>query len=255
MTPAQPTEGYLSYYYADELGRWPVRAITRIKDNKSDPNIETATYGLFSTCQERMRSGIEHNRPSHVFFVCKPRGNPRQVTGYYELGWSTPGSLRRRTRDFALAARSMRFIDPIDLAALPGTLPADLAGRWRLNKRLDAAHTRALLAVINGRPDRTVDYLAEVDRLERINAFHSGFRYPSWRRIEPFTWNDAARYLEETPLDPDASKVRNSSPTGWWHCTACPELTENAALLKACPHCHRIDTLRPLAATDLKEAA
>jgi hypothetical protein len=95
----------------------------------------------------------------------------------------------------------------------------------------------------------------EIDRLERLNAYHSGYRYPSWRRTEPFTWADAERYLKEAPDDADAGKVRNSSPTGWWRCTTCDKLTENRALLKACPHCHEIDTLRPLAAADLQEDA
>lgn len=254
LNPGVPAHGYASFYYCDELGGWPVRSITRLKDNKSDPNLETGTYGLFSTCEQKMRSGIVSNRPRDIFFVCRPRGGPRQVSGYYELGWYTPGALRQRTRDFALAARAMRFIDPIPLPELPDGLADVLGGGWRLSKRLDPDETRRLRTVIDSMPDRTPDYLGEIDRLERLNAYHSGYRYPSWRRHQRFTWADAERYLQEVPHDPTAPKVRNSSPTGWWRCTACPVLTENAALLKACPHCHRIDTLRPLAATDLREA-
>ena len=69
LDPAAPATGYASYYLSDELARWPVRAITRIKDNKSDPNLETGTYGLFSTCQREMRSGIVHDPPRYIFFV------------------------------------------------------------------------------------------------------------------------------------------------------------------------------------------
>jgi hypothetical protein len=255
LDPGEPATGYASYYLSDELAIWPVRAITRIKDNKSDPNLETGTYGLFSTCQREMRSGIVRDPPRYVFFVTRPREGPRQLTGYYRLGWYTPGSLHRRIRDFALAADAMRFVDSIPLPALPDGLAATLAGRWRLNKRLTAAQTEALAALVDGLPDRTPEYLREIDRLETINRFHSGYRYPSWRRDEPWTWADAGRYLREAPLDPTAPKLRNSSPTGWWRCASCKQLTENAALLKACPHCHELDTLRPAAANDLQEIA
>jgi len=254
LDPAVPAHGYASFYYCDELGGWPVRSITRLKDNKSDPNLETCTYGLFSTCEQKMRSGIVSSRPRDVFFVCRPPGRLRQVSGYYEIGWYTPGALHKRTRDFALAARAMRFIDPIPLPELPDGLADVLGGSWRLTKRLDPEETRRLRTVIDSMPDRTPDYLGEIDRLERLNAYYSGYRYPSWRRNQRFTWADAERYLQEVPHDPTAPKVRNSSPTGWWRCAACALLTENAALLKACPHCHHIDTLRPVAATDLREA-
>ena len=250
----QPATGYASYYLSDELAAWPVRAITRVKDNKSDPNLETGTYGLFSTCQQEMRSGIVRHKTPYVFFVTKPRAGAREITGYYALRWYTPGSLRRRIRDFALAAESMRFIDPIPLTALPAELATVLGGKWRLNKRLTPDQTQALLAVIDGFPDRTSEYLLEIDRLELINRYHSGLRYPSWRRAERWTWADANRYLREAPIDLDAPKIRNSSPTGWWRCSQCTRLTENAALLKACPHCHELDTLRPAAAEDLLEA-
>jgi hypothetical protein len=254
LDAAVPAHGYASFYYCDELGGWPVRSITRIKDNKSDPNLETGTYGLFSTCEQRMRSGIVTNRSREMFFVCRPHGGPRQVSGYYELGWYTPGALRQRTRDFALAAREMRFIDPIPLSELPDGLADVLNGSWRLSKRLDSDQTARLRAVIDAMPDRTSNYLSEISRLEKLNAFHSGYRYPSWRRDKPFNWADSERYLQEASYDPDAPKIRNSSPTGWWRCVACPAFTENAALLKACPHCHSIDTLRPLSAIDLQEA-
>jgi hypothetical protein len=252
---AEPAIGYVSYYLCDELARWPVRAVTRIKDNKSDPNLETGTYGLFSTCEEKMRSGIVASAPRYLFFVTRPRKAGRQLTGMYELGWWAPGSLHLRTRDFALAARAIRFIDPVPLEQLPGELAGLLSGKWRLNKRLDSEHTAALVRYVASRPDKTSDYLQEVDRVERINQFHSGYRYPTWRREDPWSWADAARYLKAAAVDPDAPKIRNSSPTGWWRCTQCGEATENAALLKACPACHELDTLRPLAAYELSQEA
>ena len=254
LASAPDAPGYASYFYRDDLGALPVRAITRLKDNKADPNLETGTYGLFSTCEEKMRSGIVRSGARYLFFITRPRNRPRELVGYYELGFYTPGALRARTRDFALAARSMRFIEPIPLSELPTELTAVLAGPWRLNKLIGAAQSVALRAVIDAHADRTREYLAEVDRLERINLYYSGFRYPSWRRSDPFTWDDGEHYLRQAALDPDAPRLSNRSPTGWWRCRACERLTENAALLKACPYCQRLDTLRPTAAPDHEES-
>jgi hypothetical protein len=64
--------GYLSFYYSEPLARYPIRHITRPADNKSDPNIETATYGLFSICERQMRGKlVREGRPVKVgyFFV------------------------------------------------------------------------------------------------------------------------------------------------------------------------------------------
>src|ERR1700728_2754701 len=243
---ATPEFGYASYYLSDDLARLPVRAVTRIKDNKSDPNLETATYGLFSTCEQKMRSGIVTSCPRYLFFITRPRNGPRQLTGMYELKWWAPGSFRHRTRDFALAASSIRFIEPVALESLPGTLGPALSGRWRLNKRLDSEQTAALTAYVMGRPDMTGAYLQEIDRVEQINVYHSAYRYPTWRRTGPFSWSDAARYLKAGVADSDLANVPNTSPSGWWRCIDCGADIENAALLKACPACHEHGTLRPL---------
>jgi hypothetical protein len=245
--------GYVSYYLADDLSRWPVRAVTRIKDNKSDPNLETGTYGLFSTCEQKMRSGIVACDARLLFFVTRPRGAERHLVGMYELGWWAPGSLHQRTRDFALAASAMRFIDPVPLDRLPGSLAPRISGKWRLFIRLDSQDAKALARYVRAQPDQTVHYLGEVDRVERVNRFHSGYRYPTWRRSDPWTWDDASRYLKPAIADPKAPKIRNSSPTGWWRCAQCGNTTENAALLKACPQCHELDTLRPLDAHELSK--
>lgn len=257
LDSVEPSFSYASFYYADELARLPVRAITRIKDNKSDPNIETRTYGLFSTCQEKMRSGIVRHRPRYLFFVARPRGGPRQLTGMYELGWWAPGSLSGRIRDFSLMAKSVRFVTPEPLHNLPDEAVSGLSGRWRLEKRLEPGATSALVGHLMAKPDRTAEYLLEIDRMERINRFHSGYRYPTWRRTAPWTWDDAKRYLNAAPSgDPEPLKINNSSPSDWWSCADCGEQVENRALLKACPECGHLGSLRPLPAAphDMEEA-
>jgi hypothetical protein len=244
--PDRPPLGYASFYYADDLAALPVRAVTRIKDNKSDPNIETGTYGLFSTCQERMRAGIVKHGASHLFFFARPRGAERHLTGMYELAAWTPGALGADAGDFALAAGGVRFIAPIPLSQLPSELATALGTRWRLSKRLSVAQTHELAALIAAKPDMTSDYLLEVDRLERLNKFHSGYRYPTWQREDPWTWADAAAYMRPADAAAGGARVSNASPTGWWGCEACDAAIENGALLKACPSCRKLGTLRPL---------
>ena len=66
-----PATGYLSVYLSEDLSKLPIRAITRPNDNKSDPNIETGTYGLFSTCERGMRAGIVNNKARFIIFLSK----------------------------------------------------------------------------------------------------------------------------------------------------------------------------------------
>ena len=248
---AQPATGYLSMYLADDLSRLPVRHITRPHDNKSDPNIETGTYGLFSTCEHQMRSGIVNRGAQYIVFVCRWDGR-RVVSGFYRLAWRAPGTLHSpKKADFVLAADTVHFINPpIPVSGLPEHLAAVAGTRFRLFKRLESAHTEELISILSGRPNALLEYLAEIDRLERFQAFHSGYRYVSWQQREPFTWDMAHRYLE-----PSASlnASPNQSATGTWLCanSACGLYVVNQALLKRCPFCGSMGTLQPV--TDLAE--
>lgn len=253
LEPAKPPQAFASFYHCDELASWPVRGITRIRDNKSDPNIETGTFGLFSTCEELLRASVVRHRPEYLFFVTRPRGAGRVLAGYYRLGWLTEGPLHGRARDFVIAAREIRFIDPWPLDSLPTDLRLPLAAKWRLSTRLPTEQVRAIARLVDSRPDRTPDYLAEVTRMEAINRYHAGFSYPTWKRTGPWTWDDASLYLEGASPDATAEKVQNSSPTGRWLCSECSQEVANAALLKACPHCGKLGTLRPAPAA--REAA
>src|SRR5690349_12165 len=119
--PAQPWSlikdngtGYLSIYLNEPLARWPIREITRPGDNKSDPNIETGTYGLFSTCEPHMRRRIVLDGAATVFFMTSRRGRGRLLTGYYHMKWFSEGGRGAENKDYALAADQVRFVDPID---------------------------------------------------------------------------------------------------------------------------------------------
>ncbi len=239
LNPSSEAGGYLSFYYSDDLSRLPVRWVTKPGDNKSDPNLETLTYGLFSTCARSMRSGIVTRRCSHLFFVTT-RKDERVLTGYYHLRWYADGVFGGM-RDFCLVADRARFIEkPMPLTEVDRRCGTHLAGLFRGMRLLSPKECKKMARLIDTRPDATAAYLEEIDRLERFNLKHGGYRYIAWKQTDKFSWNLARHYLQKTP-----SAVLNSSPSGLWVCVTCTESTGNKALLKRCPHCGAVGTLRP----------
>lgn len=111
--------GYLSVYLSEPVARYPIRYVTKKADNKSDPNIETGTYGLFSTCERPMRRKIAREGRRYLFFVTSHARRSRALTGYYEPAWFTESTGGAANGDFALAATAMRFIEPLPLDELP----------------------------------------------------------------------------------------------------------------------------------------
>jgi rubrerythrin len=235
--------GYLSFYYSEPLARWPVRQITRPGDNKSDPNIETGTYGLFSTCEPPMRNRIVKDGAATIFFLTrrKPK-QPRVLTGYYHIGWYTEGTQGAVNNDYALAASAVRFFDLIPTTELPAELAAVCGERFRTSKPIGADLTTALRGVCDAQPDLTTRYIEEVRRVERFARARSGFAYPSWARQEGFSWDNAKDYY---PGGDTVAKVPNSSKTGKWRCSECGYIITSGALLKKCPLCEKNSTLKP----------
>ena len=244
-----PATGYLSVYLSEDLSRLPIRAITRPNDNKSDPNLETGTYGLFSTCERGMRSGIVNNKAQFIVFLTK-RGKERVVAGYYRLAWKTEGVLHASKRDYALAADYVHFAaEPIPVSHLPEQVRAAAERKFRLSKRLNAVETQTIIGALDSRPNALEDYLSEIDRVERFQAFHSGYRYVSWQQKEPFGWELARQYLVESNA---LGTGPNQSPTGFWQCTnlECGKFINNRSLLRMCPFCGAMGTLQTVADID-----
>ena len=238
-----PATGYLSVYLSEDLSKLPIRAITRPQDNKSDPNVETGTYGLFSTCERGMRAGIVKNKAQFILFLCR-RGNQRVVAGYYRLAWKTEGIWHATKQDYALAAESVHFVDPpIPVSDLPEPSKSAASTRFRLSKRLSATETQTIVAALDSRPNALGDYVGEIDRVERFQGFHSGYRYVSWQQKEPFGWDLARRYLVESNAP---GTVSNQSPTGFWQCTNpdCGKFINNRSLLRRCPFCGAMGSLQ-----------
>src|SRR6266568_2401005 len=103
--------GCLSVYYSDDMSPLAVRWITKPGDNKSDPNLETMTYGLFSTCSKAMRSGIVKRGAEYLFFATR-RGGTRVLSGSSRN--DSPGTWRlgislQRTQEHRLPRYGMRL--------------------------------------------------------------------------------------------------------------------------------------------------
>lgn len=245
LPPTEKAEGVLSFFYSEDEAAVPIRAIMLPNNNKSDPNIETATYGLFSTCSQATRAGIVEHGTRYMFFVTR-RGKGRMLAGYYRLRWYTGGNLPGR--DFAVAADQVHFIDPgLPLRNLPESLRSHCTKRFRLSACLGASATQELLDLLNRSPNAIERYLREVERIERRNMHLTGFRYVAWQRKEPFTWEEARLYLPETAhsslASPSSARRINTSRTGKWSCTHCGKITSSDALLRLCPSCKQAGTL------------
>jgi len=238
--------GYLSVYFSEPLARWPVREITRPGDNKSDPNIETGTYGLFSTCEPTMRNRIVQDGAATIFFLTtRKKHQGRVLSGYYKIGWYTEGTQGAVNHDYALAANEIRFINPILTKELPEPLATICSAPFRTMKPIEGESAAALTRICDGQSDQTANYLDEVERIERFARARSGYAYPSWGREVGFTWDDAADYYQ---TDVELSKVPNSSKTRRWRCREpeCGYVIKSGALLKKCPLCKKTATLMPV---------
>src|SRR5205823_12615425 len=115
-----------------------------------------------------------------IFFMTR-RGRERVLAGYYRLRWYAVGNPNQVPPDYALAADAIRFVNPpIPLTDVPLKLRRVVSKRFRIFKHVDAETTASLLAVFNRLKDRSNEHLAEIDRLERFNRRHTGYRYVGW---------------------------------------------------------------------------
>lgn len=234
--------GYLSVYLSEPLARFPIRHVTKKADNKSDPNMETGTYGLFSTCERLMRRKIVREGRTHLFFATSHKRDSRALTGYYELAWFAESTGGAAMGDYALAATRMRFIAPVPLDVLPEPARSVCAPPFRTIRPIDAPTAQILRDFVDQRHDITERYLAELRRIEQAARYHSGYAYPSWGRIDGFSWDQAQRYLGEATATEPGAKV---PATGHWRCMSCRRVITSWALLKSCPICQAMGTLRP----------
>jgi hypothetical protein len=190
-----------------------------------------------------MRASVVRRGLRYVFFGTK-HGGVRKLTGYYRLGWYCEGPLSGQVKDYALAAEQIRFVHPaVPFKDLPAITRDVLNRRFRGFVLINEEQTLALLSVLNNMGDATPLYLEEVDRLERFNQHYTGYR--CWNRTKPFTWEDAEALLQAPRVAPEAERILNQTPTDRWTCLRCASVIENKALLKQCPACGAVGSLRP----------
>lgn len=257
LEPSPAAFSYLCFYYSSPLSGHPVRDVNRIvsaghgtfvADCKVDPNWETGTFGLFSTCQASIRCGAVSRRSPYLFFFGDhaAEGRQRGVTGYYRLRWYAHGGTY--TGDFCLAADKMHFVKrAIAFTDVNHAIGTHLSNRVpRLAITLDPDETRGLVRLLETQPDATNSYVAEVRRLEEINARNAGgLRYVNFSRRESYTWNSVAG-ISGLGVASDEKRQNNSGLSNAWHCISCQATMPSRSLLKLCPICQAHGTLRAI---------
>jgi hypothetical protein len=182
--------GYLSIYYSEDLSRLPIRWVTKPGDTKSDPNLETLTYGMVSFCGYQTRPGVVTKKYPHLFFATSRKGE-RGLTGYYHIGWFT-NAVSNKERDFCLAADTAHFIEnPIPLTKVDRICGTNVSQWFRTVRLLSGVECIKMLKLIYRRPNAISAYLEEIDLV------HGGYRYFRRHQKEKFSWNIAAQYLKE----------------------------------------------------------
>ena len=241
LHPELAADGYLSFYYSDDLSPLAVRAVTRERDNKTDPNIETGTYGLFSTCSKAMRKSVVKRRCGYVIFMTR-RGGERVIVGYYKLGWFAPTLFA--DDDFCLAAKAIHFVaKPIRFAEVKDRF---CLRRSRLALRLSATQVRAIVGLLNEQSNVTDAYIREVRRLEQFNLSHTGKRYVNFGWLTSPDWERAERIFAAARATSPSIAKTNKSPTDWWRCRECGAESHSESLLKCCPACEKVGSLEPV---------
>ncbi len=187
LTIHKASGGYVSYYFNDDLSGLPVRAVTKLRDNKADPNLETKTYGLFSTCNKIMRKSIVKHGCRRIFFITN-RKRVRVLAGLYFVKWYALVS--SDNDDFCLAADSVWFVkNPIPLEYVDNTCGTNISRWFRTYLYVDVEGCRKIEELLKRKANATESYLSEIDRLERFNLKHGGYRYVTDKGRDSYSWD------------------------------------------------------------------
>jgi len=259
LSEGETPEGYLSYYYSeDDISQYPVREVGKISDMKADPNFETMSYGLCSTCSRKMRAGIVKNNNPYIFFFTNFNGE-RVLTGFYHIEWYTKGppmfaniEQGNLQDDYRLVADKIHFIyPPITFNEIAEDQDYhEILNNFRNVKGVPESRVVDLLSLLESKEDRTKKYIQEVRRLERVNKRFHEYRYPTWERSEAFSLDTVENYvITETDWDYDELKSELTSVTSKgvseWYCIECGYDFENESPLRLCPNCDKVGTLIP----------
>jgi hypothetical protein len=194
LKPGDGSKAALCFYYSDPRSEIPVREVSHKNDPKGDPNLETSTFGLFSTCCKRMRPTIVKEGVKLLFF-CTNRSRGRVLTGYYDIGWYY--KVPNTEKDFMLAAQKRKFVSPgFPLHELtPYLRGVRLDRRFRTFRYIDGRTAKLLLLLLKDTPDATDQYLREIHRLEKVSLKEDGYLYQR-KYPEGFSWDFARRPMQ-----------------------------------------------------------
>lgn len=198
--PLKSSEGSkaaLSFYYSDPLSKIPVREVSHKNDPKPDPNLETKTFGLFSTCDKRMRATIVR-QGIELHFFCTNRAGVKVLTGYYRIGWyyEVPDT----KDDYMLAAKGAKFVAPgFPLHELKPYLRGfQIDKRFRTFRYIPGDPADLLLLLLKDTPNATPQYISEIRRLERLTLKRDGYIYRN-KYPNGFNWDVALRPMKLMP--------------------------------------------------------
>lgn len=246
VDPTAPSN--INIYYSSERTRVPVRRVNEAANPKSDPNIETFSYGLCSTCTRDVRERIVDEGRPEIFFVTNVDGR-RQLVGYYSIGWYSRGpvlpSFYRRGKiqaDFRLVADRVELTYPtVDLQSFAReyALEDELLTGFR-KKTVPGDVADLLRSAVDSGPDAYEKYVNAARRLEQYNQQHYGTTYPNWGRTGSFTMETIEEYVhppetidvERFPWDDYEYENKER-----WECYQCSYEFTNGAPLKLCPEC------------------
>jgi hypothetical protein len=146
---------------------------------------------------------------------------------------------------FALPPMRRKFIaNPIPLREVDQKCGTQVSQRFRGARLLTHQECSDLLGLIRAHPDATNRYLSEIDRMERFSLRFTGYRYPTFKKTDKFSWETASPDLLTLEQE-HKQRVPNASPSGLWICVDCGRIIRNKALLKRCPQCGKVGTLIP----------
>jgi len=181
----------ITYYYGDSKSEEvPIRDVSNKRDPKVEPNYETLTYGLFSTCNPSARKSIVTNGITTNFF-CTLREDIRVLTGYYKYGWY----FEYKKEDYMLAANKVRFVSPgFPLKDIIYYADNKSIGNWfRCWKYVNQDTAKKLLQLLNDTPDKTSSYIEETKKVEKNTLIENGIIYN--KRKKGYSWKDAKKFL------------------------------------------------------------
>lgn len=263
VSPDLPEVGRLVPYYSEDAALRPVRHITRINDNKSDPNLETMTFGMFSTCDMAHRRNMAIKNGRYLFFRTM-RDNESVLAGYYEIGWYLPSWALRVSEkqvraqlipDYFLAAKQSHWVrDPIPMKEVAAALGRRVSWlKIRAPRILSADDTLALRKLLKQQADASDEYLGEIRFMEEFQASRrpDKLRYVNWRRSHGFTWEDAVgpvNHAHRTPPTPQQLEAwnRRGIAKNQWTCDDCDTRIHTKRSIKLCSHCSTGGRMRPL---------